>query len=599
MLPCLLCVIPLSSPRPLMNRILRLAVLASIAVGGAWLRLHDLRGQIPIDDEWHALDFALSRDAWFLFTHFSRAGANSVPYNVYLRALLASVGWGEVGIVLPSLVGGIALLWLFPSWVWRRFGAVSGIVAAVVLATSPFLVFYSRVARAYSAMLFFQTVAVVALAEWLRDGRRRNAIAFAVSGAVAVWIHATALPALVAAVATAALLCWRRQRRTPDEGGPAVRAAVVAALGLLALAALLWLPSLRSPMPKVYHPPGQLTWAALPGAWRLVCGTTSSLLAALGLILLVLGLLLALRERRQEILLLAAAVAGCVLAVVVGRPNASGTAGVLVRYSLPCFLLFSLALGMVAQAGVRATRILAGGSVAAFLVALILLGPWPSLYGGVNSFTKHPTFGFDLRDYGGERARPDPLAPEAPQPLRRADLHPFYAELSRMPGRRPIIEYPFLLGEDANLLYFAQRLHGRPVLAGYAHSGAADLDVFGLAVPGVVRPEVRAPSSGYITNAMMVDHVLGRRPANPGFRTVVAIDDAQTLAGSGAEYLVLHWNLLREHFHIGPAWAKSAFVAQARARLGGVCGAPDVDDDVLTVFRLSGSPCGAADSPER
>jgi hypothetical protein len=143
-----------------------------------------------------------------------------------------------------------------------------------------------------------------------------------------------------------------------------------------------------------------------------------------------------------------------------------------------------------------------------------------------------------------------------------------------------------LLGEDANLFYFAQQVHRRPVLAGYRHSGATDKDVFGFAVSGAPSGQVRPPSSGFITNAMMVDHVLGRRPDNPGLHTLVDIDDPQALAQSDAEYLVLHWNLLREFFRVGPQWAKSGFVADARARLVGLYGAPLIDNEVITVFRF-------------
>lgn len=584
-----------------MARIPRIVVLALIALVGAWLRVHDLARQIPIDDEWHGLDFALSRDAWFLLTHFSRAGANSVPYNVYLRVLLSSIGWSELTIVLPSLVGGIALLWFFPSWVWRRVGAVSGIVTAAALAISPFLIFYSRVARAYSAMLLLQTVALVALAEWLRAHRRRHAIVFALSGAAAGWIHATALPALAVAVTVATLLCWRRRRGTTNDRGPTVREAVVAGLGMFALAGLLWLPALRSPMPEVFHASGQPTLRTFTEAWLLVCGTASPWLAVLCLVVVLMGVLLAARKHGPQILVLAAAVIGCVLSVLVGRPNASGTAGVLVRYTLPCFLLVSLGLGIAAQAMVDGlatvrAKALAGVMVAALVGGLLVLGPLPSLYREVNSFTKHPAFGFDVRDYGDDRARPDPLAGGTAQPLRRSDLQPFYAELARTQGRRPIIEYPFLLGEDSNLFYFAQQVHGRPVLAGYRHSGASDKDVFGFAVPGPASVQGRPPSSGYITNAMMVDHVFGRRADNPGLRTLVDLDDANAISQSGAEYLVLHWNLLREFFRIGPDGAKSGFVAQARAKLVGTYGAPVVDNDVITVFRLTGAGSGGPDA---
>ena len=103
-------------------------------VFGAVLRIRNVASQIPIDDEWHGLDIAISRDLWFLFTHFSRAGANSIPWNLYLRAALRTVGWNEVTIVLPSLLAGVGLLWVFPRWVARRFGAVPALVSEELFA---------------------------------------------------------------------------------------------------------------------------------------------------------------------------------------------------------------------------------------------------------------------------------------------------------------------------------------------------------------------------------------------------------------------------------------------------------------------------------
>jgi hypothetical protein len=306
------------------------------------------------------------------------------------------------------------------------------------------------------------------------------------------------------------------------------------------------------------------------------------------------GTVLAARTARQEIVVLVAAVLGGSLAVLVIRPNASGIAGVFVRYLLPTFLLASLAVGVAAAsawraAATRARRGLVFGGILVLLAALIALGPLPRLLGTANSFTKHPTFAYDYARHDRERARPDPLAPAEGPGIHRLELQPFYAELAREPGDAPVIEYPFLLGEDANLLYFAQQVHGRPVLAGYYHSGALDRDVFGIAVGERSPSERRPPSPGYIMNGMMVDHVFGR-PESDGrirLRTVVDIADPDAVAKSKAQYLILHWNPLREFFHIGPAWGRSEFVARIRERLSARYGRPRFENDAIVVFRLS------------
>jgi hypothetical protein len=53
-------------------------VLVPCVLVGAYLRVRGISSQLPMDDEWHGLDFVLTRDAWLLLTHFSRAGANIV-----------------------------------------------------------------------------------------------------------------------------------------------------------------------------------------------------------------------------------------------------------------------------------------------------------------------------------------------------------------------------------------------------------------------------------------------------------------------------------------------------------------------------------------
>jgi len=321
--------------------------LVACLVFGAFLRLRGLGLQIPMDDEWHGLDFALSRDFWFLFTHFSRAGANSVPFNLYLRALLKSFGWTEISIALPSLLAGIGLLWVFPRWVWRRFGAVAGAVTAALLAIAPFLVFYSRVARAYSAVLLLECLALIALCEWLHTARRRHVVGLVVFGALAIWVHASALPALVAAVAAAAGHRWLRAPRAPAPLVPLAWHVLLAGLGMLGLAGALWFPALRTPMPEIWHASGQVSTHTFLDACQIFIGTAFAPLQIVYLVVALMGLVIASRIARQELLILGAAAGGSLFALLGARPNASGVAGVFVRYLLPTYLLAGLTVGVV------------------------------------------------------------------------------------------------------------------------------------------------------------------------------------------------------------------------------------------------------------
>jgi len=578
------------------SRISILGLAACLALG-AYLRLFGLGGQIPIDDEWHGLDFALTHDAWFLFTHFSRAGANSIPFNLYLRAVLESFGWTEWSIALPSLVAGVGLLWVFPRWVWRRLGAPAAMVSGALLAMAPFLVFYSRAARVYSVVLLLQCLALVALCEWLRVGRRRHVAGFVLFGALAIWAHASALPAMVAATAAAAGHRFLQSRRATDPLLPCAWHVAVAGLGMLALAGALWLPALWTPMPVMPLSPAHFSLRTLMGVIELLSGTDALSLQVAYLVLATAGIWLAARVAPMEVVVWGAATVGGLLAVLLAHPNSGGVAGVFVRYLLPAFLLASLAIGVAVEAAVRAssTRLWQRwllGTALCFLAALLLFGPLPRLYGTTNSFTKHPAFQFDYAEHDPDLARPDPLEINRGGRLPRSELQPFYAGLSRQPGDAPVIEYPFALGENANLLYFAQQVHGRPVLAGYYRSGALDVDTFGLAAASRSPRDVRPPSPGYIMSGMTVDHVLGRPETDRRirFRTVIDIADPDAVSKSRADYLVLHWNLLREFYAIGPREVRSWFVHGIRRQLVARYGAPIEENEAIIVFRLSGRP---------
>lgn len=569
-------------------------VLFTCMVVGAALRVRGLGTQIPMDDEWHGLAFALTRDLGFLFTHWSRAGANSIVYNLYLRATLVTVGWTELTIVLPSLVAGVGLLWAFPRWVARRLGWEAALVSSALLVLSPFLVFYSRAARAYSLLLLLECLALLALCEWLQDGRRRRAWAFVGFGALAIWTHASALPALLAALGVVSVRRLLPGGRADSPASPTARALVVAGGAMLGLAGLLWLPALLGSLPSPAHGAARFSFATVTSLFELWSGTANRPLQLLWLAGVAVGLRFALRKSREDVLVLGAALLGGLGMVLVARPNLAGVGFVLARYQLPAFLLASLAAAAATHALVRGAATTVGrnlrlGGVCMVVALLYFLGPLPRIHGQVNSFTKHPAFQASYAEPAPERPLSDPLDDGRSQALSRAQLQPIYHALARVPGTAPIIEYPFLLGEDANLLYFAQQLHGRPVLAGYYRSGVGPGDLFGMAT-GPRRPDqIPPPSPGFITNAMILDHVLGHaeRDGRVRFRTVVDILDPAAVERSGAELIVLHANLLQEFFAIGPAGARSELALGIRQILFARYGMPVFENELVTVLRIA------------
>jgi predicted membrane-bound mannosyltransferase len=156
------------------------AVLFGAVACGAFLRLYLLPGQILLDDEWHALNYVLGRSFAFLATHFSVPGATSVPMNLYTRLLLETTGWSETMLRLPAVLAGLLSLLVLPPLVRRIFGTPTAMLFAVLLAISPFLLFYSRSARPYGVVLLLASVSMLSCWLWTATGRRRWAVAWAV-----------------------------------------------------------------------------------------------------------------------------------------------------------------------------------------------------------------------------------------------------------------------------------------------------------------------------------------------------------------------------------------------------------------------------------
>ena len=89
-----------------------------------------------------------------------------------------------------------------------------------------------------------------------------------------------------------------------------------------------------------------------------------------------------------------------------------------------------------------------------------------------------------------------------------------------------------------------------------------------------------------------IDHVLGRWSGDPRLRfaTVVDLAAPSQVRASGAEYVILHWNLPREFLRLDRAGQGAPdaqkYIARLRGKLASAFGAPIVEDEVLSVFRI-------------
>ncbi len=510
------------------------ALLVALAlIAGATLRLWNLRGQVMGGDELHAVRAALQRPvSGILFTY--QVSDNCIPLTLFDRLVL-DAGWplSEMVVRLPVLVAGLAMLVLGPWWAWRRLGPGPAVVFAWLLALSPALVVYSRVARSYMPVALLGCAALAAFDAWQRRGGWRFATAYVVCAAAAVWFHLGAVP-LVLAPLLAALPWALRERGRRVWALVGVAAAIAAALLVLLVPA-------RETLPLVAGKRGSLELSAA------TIGETAVWLAGVrwwwlavpfGIAVVTGAVRLARREPRLATLLAVTAV-GQVVGILVLAPEGHQNPIIMARYlvpALPIALAFAAeALGRPWFGGWRRAH---PALAALAIVALVTASPFTDPALRHSSFAHSVTF---LR-FTDER----PALPALPA-LPAEGPPPVYAWLaSAAPGA--IVElpwHPVWRFDRAVGLY--QTVHRRPVIVTAFGGPLAD-----------------------------------RRLA---FRNMVRTD-AESLLRSRGRWLVVHRSLPAEEERIGPLLVDGRVRYQLRIagpdaarRLRTVWGPPDYRDD--------------------
>jgi hypothetical protein len=408
-----------------------LAVLAFAA--GAWLRLWQLRSQVLIDDEWHAVRMLIGADAKTIATHFGFADY-CIPLTLYYRGLYDHGALREWQMHLPLVVAGIATL-VVPPWLLRdRLAWPVRTVWIALLAVSPLLVYLSRTARPYALDCLCAFVAIVAFERWQRDRRARWAVAYVVATVAAAWLH------LLTIVFTLWPFVWfglpalrDAWRRSPREF---VRIVVLAVATVAGLALVLVPPLLgdwRAMAAKAGA--GAVEGETLYRALLMVFGISSPVLLAVMAAVLAVGIRRVwTRDRRFAAYVLSMSVAG-VVTIALSHAAWIQHALTLARYSLPVvpFVLLFVAEGIVYIVAQLRLQALACAAAVLAIAGLVAAGPIPHYYYYPNQLMGSALFQLD---YARDENPYATLAEPGPVPA-------FYRDLASRPrGSITLIETP-------------------------------------------------------------------------------------------------------------------------------------------------------------
>ncbi len=313
----------------------------------------------------HEIDAALRRDG----------GAPLAPLLLW--------GWerlfGDSAFAVRSLSGvlGVAALPVAALAGHRLAGRPGAVAALVLLASSPFAVYYSTQARMYSLVILLVLCGFLVLDDYLRAPGPRRGVPVAVLSAALALTHYWALFLLFVVASSLLLRGWRMRRR-----------ADLTAVGWITAGGFLflpWLPSLLFQLRYTGTPwgrPAELSTVLLSVGKAGVSSSAAPLLGPLLLLLAALGATAAsaarasmtidLRGRPPGRALVIITVATLLLAGVVGK--ATGEAFVS-RYTTVVFPLFIL----LAATGVARLPAAARAPVLVFAVLAGLTGAVPNL----------------------------------------------------------------------------------------------------------------------------------------------------------------------------------------------------------------------------
>ncbi|HEY2395644.1 MAG TPA: hypothetical protein VGH81_06680 [Rudaea sp.] len=434
-------------------------MLLMLALGvGVFLRAWQLEIQIPLDDEWHAINKLLrATDALDIATHFGLADY-SIPLTLYYRFLYLHGGLTDWGMRLPMLLAGVGLLVAAP---WLTRATLSLPVRAVwvgLMALSPLMIYHSRTARPYAITTFLCFIAIFAFRAWRmeRAGRRRWAALYVIATFLAGWLHLIALSFALAPFLFYGVFALRDSLRASErpEGLRRLRDLIVLGVCVALPLAVALLPPLLADAASLAAKAGADS-ATLHSIYRtlLICfGISSPWLLALFAAACAIGVRSLWRRDHELVAYLAFVVLVGVAAIVVSKAAWLQHQLNFARYIQPVvpFLLLAMAEGTVAAlAWLRSGTVQAATATLA-LAGACFAGPVPGYLYAPNQFMTDQYFQFDY-----DRAY-NPYFTVLPQ----GPIPDFYRQLGRRaPRSLTLIETPWSLETNHDPLVLYQAVH--------------------------------------------------------------------------------------------------------------------------------------------
>ena len=229
-------------PQPAVGRsATTVALVIGILLAAAALRIYDVSTKDLWIDEANGVLMAQQS----LPELFTRLKLDSSPplYYIILHGWMKVFGDSEAALRAVSILGGIAMVACVFVVGRRLFSLETGMIAAILVATSPIQIFYSQQARMYSLLPVLALLSFYWLWRAIVDNRRRFVVAYGFATLAALYLHNYGFYLLPA---HAAVLLWSGAlRKKPGTW--------LICAGCIVAAYLPWLPILLAQLDNKTH----------------------------------------------------------------------------------------------------------------------------------------------------------------------------------------------------------------------------------------------------------------------------------------------------------------------------------------------------------
>ncbi len=209
--------------------------LLGLCLLGLCLRIWLQKGRAFEGDELGSLRFIEESYAHLVSTFRDQLTMNY--FLVLLKALSQTLGDSPWVLTAPSILAGVATIWLTAKLALRFGGERLALGSAFLLAVNPCLIEFSLRIRSYMLLVAMALGAIVAFYDWAEERCWKHGIRCALWSLAALLMHPNALYQMTFIVVMLATELWKRRERALTFLVPMGSAALVTALAYLPIRA--------------------------------------------------------------------------------------------------------------------------------------------------------------------------------------------------------------------------------------------------------------------------------------------------------------------------------------------------------------------------